>query len=300
MLLELHQQFDLITAQTCPDFSRYKLLVLPDRAIADAETAARLRDFVSGGGKMLLSHHALLDDGQFALSEEMGVSFIGDAASNPDYYQITSKDLFGPVARENFAYCLYEGPSARVAPQPGTEILADAYQTYFNRTGEHFISHGVTCPLPNKADYPAVTQKGNVVYIYGPIFTAYQKHGALSFRALVGGCISRLLPDPLLVTDAPASTEVTLMQQATDTGEVRHIAHLVNYSPQRRGSAHVEVLDAPIPLHNVEVSIKEAGEINKAFALRSGTELPITKSAGRVSVVVPYVNAHEMVVFTVV
>ena len=299
ILLELHQQFDLITAQTCDDFSRYKVLVLPDKAIADADTVSRLREFVAGGGKMLLSHHALLDDDtrEFGLSEEMGVSYIGDAVSNPDYYQITAPDFFGAVARANFAYCLYEGPSARVAPAESAEILADAYQTYFNRTGEHFISHGVTCPLPHKADYPAVTQNGNVIYIYGPVFSAYQKHGALAFRALVGGCLNRLLPGPLLQTDAPASTEVTLMRQEAEN-QTRHIVHLVNYSPQRRGSAHVEVLDAPIPLHNVRVSIKDDGKIKNAFGVRSKTELPIIKEAGRVSVVVPHVAAHEMVVFS--
>jgi hypothetical protein len=29
MLLELHQQFDVITPQSCPDFARYKVLVVP-------------------------------------------------------------------------------------------------------------------------------------------------------------------------------------------------------------------------------------------------------------------------------
>ena len=299
MLLELHHQFDLITSKTCDDFAKYKILVIPDRAVPDEPTVARLREFVAGGGKILLSHHALLDDGgEFALAEAMGVSYIGAASSNPDYYQMTAPDLFGPVSRENFAYCLYDGPSVRVSPEQNTEILADAYQTYFNRTGEHFISHGVTCPLPEKADYPAVTQNGGVIYIYGPIFSAYQKYGALSFRALVGGCLNRLLPDPIVKTDAPASAEVTLMRQEMG-GETRRVVHVVNYSPQRRGPAHVEVLDAPVPLHDVSVGIKETETIKRAFVGKNGTELPITKEDGYVSVVVPRVQAHEMVVFSV-
>lgn len=300
ILIELHHQFDIVTAKTCDDFSRYAVLVIPDRAVADDQTIVRLRDFVAQGGKILLSHHALLeDDGNFALAAEMGVTYIGAASSNPDYYQITSPDLWGPVSREKFAYCLYDGPSVRVSPQPGTEILADAYQTYFNRTGEHFISHGVTCPLPEKADYPAVTQNGNVVYIYGPVFSAYQKYGALAFRALVGGCLTRLLPEPILTTDAPASAEVTVMEQEV-SGQNRVIVHLVNYSPQRRGPAHVEVLEAPIPLHNVKVSLRENPEKKQtttAFLAKSGSNLPITKESGRIFVVVPRVDAHETVVF---
>ncbi len=296
LLMELHQQFDLITPTTCDDFSRYKVLVVPDRAQADAATVARLRDFIAQGGGLLLSHHALLnaEAGEFALADEMGVSYVGLAESNPDYYQITAPDLLGPVTREKFAYCLYEGPSVRVSPQAGTEILADAYQTYFNRTGEHFSSHGFTCPLTEKADYPAVTQKNKVLYLYGPVFSAYQKYGALASRALVGGCLHRLLPDPLIQTSAPASAEVTVMRQ---DAQKRQIVHIVNYSPQRRSTPHVEVLDAPIPLHGVRVALKENKLVKRAFLARSQAELPIIKENGRVVVTVPRVDAHEMVVF---
>jgi hypothetical protein len=116
---------------------------------------------------------------------------------------VTHPALLGEVTRAEFPYSVYDGPSVRVAPRPGTETLADAYETYFDRTGEHFTSHGFTPPVPQKADYPAVTRKGGVIYLHGPIFAAYQKYGNLTFRALVGKCLDLLLPEKLIETNAP-------------------------------------------------------------------------------------------------
>ncbi|MES2460625.1 MAG: beta-galactosidase trimerization domain-containing protein [Armatimonadota bacterium] len=297
ILLELHQQFDVITDKTCSDFGRYDLLVLPDQAIASPETAERLRQYVAGGGKLLLSHKALLNDEQneFLLSPEMGVEYAGMAESNPDYFRVTHPALLGSVVRADFSYSVYEGPAVRVAPRPGTTVLADAYQTYFNRTGEHFTSHGFTPPVPEKADYPAITRKEGVIYLHGPIFAAYQKHGNLTFRQLVGKCLDLLLPEKLIETSAPPSAEVALMRQES---EGRSIVHIVNYSPQRRAPGHVETLDAPVPLHDLSVTLKTGDTFKRAFLAVAGDDLAITKDAsGTVTVTVPRVGAHEMVIF---
>lgn len=297
ILLELHHQFDVITEKTCENFGRYDLLVIPDQAIASPETVTRLKQYVANGGKLLLSHQALLNSEQsaFLLADEMGVDFVGMARSNPDYFQVTHPALFGEITRAGFPYSVYDGPAVRVAPRPGTEILADAYETYFNRTGEHFTSHGFTPPVPEKADYPAITRKDGVIYLHGPIFAAYQQYGNVTFRALVGKCLDLLLPEKTVETNAPHSAEVALMHQEA---EGRSIVHLVNYSPQRRAPGHVETLDAPVPLHDITVTLRGAETFRRAFLAVAGTDLPLTENAsGTVTVTVPYVGAHEMVVF---
>ena len=297
ILLELHQQFDVITEKTSTDFGRYKVLVLPDKAIASPETADRLRKFVSDGGKLLLSHEALLDTEQnaFLLSPEMGVDYAGPAESNPDYFQVTDPALFGTVTRAGFPYSVYDGPAVRVTPRPGTQVLADAYRTYFNRTGEHFTSHGFTPPVPEKADYPAITCSEGVIYLHGPIFAAYQKYGNLTFREVIGKCLDLLLPEKLVETNAPHATEVALTRQEK---EGRSIVHLVNYSPQRRATGHVETLDAPIPLHDITVTLRGNKTFRRAFLAVDGSELSVTTDAsGAATVTVPRIESHEMVVF---
>jgi len=242
MLLELHHQFDVIT-DGCADFGRYQLLVIPDAGEASPALATRLRAFLAAGGKLLLSHRALLDEaaGAFGLADDMGVNYLGPCASMPDYFEVTDPALHTPVTRPGFAYSLYEGPGVRVAPRPGTARLAEAYESYFNRVWQHFSSHGFTPPQAVPAGYPAVTRHGGVIYVSGPIFAAYQSHGSLTFRALIGRCLELLLPERLIETDAPATAEVSLMRQ----GE-RDIVHLVNYHAGRRAPGHVEVLEEPV------------------------------------------------------
>ncbi len=296
ILLELQEQFDVITEKTCPDFRHYDLLLLPDYADMTPSVLERLKAYVAGGGKLLVSHEALLDreNNVFYLADEFGLDYIGPAGSNPDYFQVTAPDMLGPVVRSGFPYSFYEGPASRTYVRPGTETLADAYETYFNRTGEHFSSHGYTPPIANKADYPAITVKADCLYIYGPIFGAYHRYGNLTFREVVGRCLDRLLPTRIVSTTAPPTTEVSLLHQEA---EQRYILHLVNYHPQRRATGHVEVLEAPIPLHDVRVTLRVPESIQRAFLAPSGAELPLMPQGDTVTVVVPHVAAHAVIVF---
>lgn len=293
MLLELHHQFDVITAK-CPDFGAYELLVVPDQGVATPDLLDRLTTYVAAGGKLLLSHEALLDRaaGCFGLADEIGVDYLGPCACVPDYFEIGDPALHTTVTRPDFAYSLYEGPCTRVAPRVGTARLAEAYESYFNRTWEHFSSHDFTAPRDEAAGYPAITRREQVVYIYGPIFAAYQKHGNLTFRALVGRCFDLLLPRRVVETDAPPSAEVSLMRQ----GE-RDIIHVVNYHAGRRAPAHVEVLEDPIPLHDVALSLRRAAPTTSVRAAHTGASLAFEVVDGVVKVTVPRVDAHALIVF---
>ena len=293
ILLELHHQFDVI-AETCPDFARYQALVLPDRGAATPEVLARLRVYLAAGGKLLLSHTALLDPvaGAFGLADEMGVDYLGPCASVPDYFEITEPALHTAVSRADFAYSLYDGPGVRVAPRDGTARLAEAYESYFNRTGRHFSSHEFTAPQAAPAGYPAITRRANVVYLYGPIFAAYQQHGNLTFRALVGRCLDLLLPERSLETDAPPSAEVSLMRQGS-----RDIVHIVNYHAGRRAPAHVEALEEPVPLRDVALRLRRSAATTRVKLVRANAWLPFEAVDGAVRVSVPRIEAHELIVF---
>lgn len=297
MLMECHAQFDVITERTCADFSRYACLVIPDFAIAGPETVERLRDFVRGGGKILLSHRALLSGDNFALAGEMGLDYVGAATSVPDYFAVTDPGLQGPVVHPDFWYSLYEGPTCRVSPHPDTRILGWARETYFNRTPEQFCSHGFTPPVADADSenrYPAILQHGNVIYLYGAFFAAYQRHGALTLREVVKSCLARLLPEPLLATNAPAQAEVTVTYQKE---AVRHCVYVVNYSPQRRSTRHIEILDSPVPLRDVEIRLRRCEPTSRVFLALSGETLPFVVAGETVSVTVPRVDAYAAVVF---
>ena len=281
MLLEMHQQFDVLDASM--DLSKYELVLVADQGEATPEIKAKILEYLKNGGKLIFSHQALLSDKE-EFSVELGVKYLGAAELVPDFFR--PGPLVSRGIRE-FDYVMYEQTS-RVEPLAGTEILADAYESYFNRTWEHFTSHGYS-PVAKKADYPAVVRNGNAIYIYGPVFGAYQTHQNVVFRKLVENCIDLLLPERLVCTSAPPSTEVTLMQQND-----RHIIHIVNYSPNRR-SGTVEVIEEPISLHDVKIEVTLPKPVSRVYLAPSQTEIPFSTSGNKVSLVVPKVETHEMV-----
>ena len=79
VLEQLKHQFQFIDAGA--DFSPYAVVILPDQIAVDEELADRLRGYLAGGGKLLITGESGLDRerGKFALSEEMGVQYEGGA-----------------------------------------------------------------------------------------------------------------------------------------------------------------------------------------------------------------------------
>ena len=67
----------------------------------------------------------------------------------------------------------------KVAPRPGTEVLARAGAPHFNRTWDHFCSHQYTRMEKVTGD-PIITQNQGVIYVARPLFQEYAQssHGA--------------------------------------------------------------------------------------------------------------------------
>lgn len=286
ILLELHHQFDIVDSEA--DWSGYKVLVIADRGGPTPELTARLKEYLCNGGKLLLSHEALLDPAtnEFALNEQMGVSYIGPLEHKPSFFRLRPNFLHGI---RDFEWVMMGGGS-EVRPGPLTDTMADAYGSYFNRTADHFISHSYS-PRTDPTGSPAVAWFGNVVYLYGPFFRDYQKEGDSIYRRVVGNALDMLLPQRLLTVDAPPSTEVTVTRQ-----DGRRIVHLVNYHPNRRG-AHVEVIEEVVPLHNVNVGLRTDHAPSAAYTVPDRRPLAVDFTEGRATVTVPVVHEHGMVVF---
>jgi hypothetical protein len=286
MLLELHHPFDILDVEA--DWSNYKVVVIADRGNPTPELVARLREFVVRGGGLLLSHEALLDPEtrQFALAAEMGVSYLQPLEYNPSFFRLRPNFRHGI---RDFEWVLM-GPGSVVEPSIETDVLADIYASYFNRTGEHFTSHFYS-PHTDPTGNPAVTWHGNIAYFYGALFQAYQKEGDSIYRRVVGNMLDLLLPQRLLTTDAPPSTEATVMRQGD-----RHVVHLVNYQPNRRGG-HVEVIEEVIPMRNVRVGLRLPHAPSAAYVAPDRTPLPVDYYEGVATVTVPEVREHGMVVF---
>lgn len=286
MLLEMQIQYDVIPPEA--NFSKYRLILIADKGAPHPELIKKLKEFLQKGGALLLSYQALLDPQkrEFALTEEMGVNYMGPSLFSPNFFKPKEKICRG---LHHFEYVSYDG-GVEVNPQPGTEVLAEVYYPYFNRTWEHFTSHQYA-PVKEKSPYPAVTQKGKVLYLYAPLFKTYHHQGFTAYRRLVENCMDLLIPDRLIKTTAPSTTEVTVTRQKD-----RYIVHLVNYHPQRRAN-HVEVIEEVIPLYNVQIRLRLPGVPQRVYLAPEEEQLSFTYEKGVVTCTIPEIREHAMVIF---
>ncbi len=284
MLTQLHHQYDVIDRES--DFSRYRLLILAENQRLDPALRDKLAAFLAGGGALLLSHEAGVDEEgkSFALAG-MGVDYQGPWKHESQYIEPLEPLREGvPV----MVHEMYETGSA-VKAQPGTTLLARVWEGYFDRDYRRFQVEQT--PFAKPSQYAAVTQRGKIIYFALPIFRNYARHGYPVYRQLVSNSIQRLMPAPLVKAELPTTAQVTMTRQ-----QGRHILHVLHYIPERR-SPDLDVVEDVIPLNNVKLAARLAHRPSRAYLAPQKVNLPFEYADGYARVTVPVVTGHQMVVF---
>ena len=288
LLSELQHQFDILDAES--DFSRYKVVILPDSHRLDSTLLNKTRTFLARGGKLILSHESGLDpDGKRFALEDLGLEYSGPSpyqGDNGDYFRAMggmSDDIPDMV---HFTYA----SGSLVKAQPGTEVLAQFWKPYFDRTYEHFSSHRQT-PWEQITDYAVATQRGNIVYLSFPVFAAYAQNAYRVHKLLVRNCLRRLLPNPLLIAELPSTTEATVTEQNGS-----RIVHLLHYPTSRRAPG-LDIVEDTIPLNNVKIALRTTNKPLRVYLAPQRKSLRYEFREGYSETVVPLVDGHQMVVF---
>lgn len=283
-LEQLKHQFQFIDAGA--DLSPYAVVILPDEITVDDGLAGRLRSYLVGGGKLLITGESGLDQerGEFVLREEMGVSYEGPAAFSPDYI------LVGPKLAEDVEPMPHvcQLPGVKVTARPGTQVLARAGAPYFNRTWEHFCSHRYT-PMEKITDDPIVTQNEGVIYIARPLFQEYAQSSQRVHRQILANCLSRLLPRPRVGEhNLPSTAVVTVRRQGTDL-----VIHLLHYVHQRRGL--LDIVEDALPLVDVELRIRSEQGPSAVQLVPQEEPLEWDFRDGYVHLGLPRTGGHQMI-----
>jgi hypothetical protein len=171
----------------------------------------------------------------------------------------------------------------------GSNVLCKVVEPYFERAYDHFCSHAQT-PPDKESEYAAVVQKGNVITISYPIFSAYGKHASISYRKIIGNCIRRLLPEPLIRDNGPAHLETSVIKKARQT-----IVHLISFYPQRK--TELEIVENPFPIVDMKLSVKIAKKPKRVFSAPKETDIPFEYKNGRCEIKITFLDGHKMIVF---
>jgi hypothetical protein len=140
-----------------------------------------------------------------------------------------------------------------------------------------------------------------VALIAFPLGQSYYNQGYWIYRQAFQKVLKDVLPAPLIQSDAPLSTELSLTHQAAraDAGrKARYLVHIVNYSPVRGTPKHQVFYEDAIPLTNVTVRLNLPLDVSVARAVVAGLDLPVRRVAGGgVETLVPRVAIHELLSF---
>ena len=289
LLTELQLQFDVIEGGTTLD--RYRLIVLPDMLHVDETLATQLRTYLANGGRIIASHQALRGQGDACWNPELGLTYAGESPFVPAFLCLDHSS-FGDIPA--FEYALYGGTAQW---RGGTQVLAHVGEPLFQRSAHHFTSHAQS-PFDHVSEYTAIAKNAHMAAVAFPVFGSYFKTGYWVYRELMRTLLGDLLPQRLIRSNAPLSSEISLTYQAADASHpARYMVHVVNYSPNRRATPHMEYLEDPIPLHDITVTVGITENVVRAYMAPDGADLPLSGQAGAWQCTVPRLTYGAIVVF---
>jgi Hypothetical glycosyl hydrolase 6/Beta-galactosidase trimerisation domain len=285
-LQQLRQQFDVIAPDA--DLSPYRVLILPETTQADERLQSALREFANGGGGLIVSGPAALNEAGQPILDELGIEVHG-----PSPYTHVFLHPLGQLARatEPFDTVVYER-GFRMTARDGAEVLCGVIEPYFERTYEHFSGHSYTPPRTTESQYAAAVRNGRVITWALPVLQSFGLHANVPYRELLGCCLDLLLPDPLLRVGGPVHLETSVVRADDSTA-----VHLLSFLPSRQAE-NLDLVHDPFPLLDVPVSVRLDNPPQSATLQPSGQELELTYDNGYAHTAVTVTDGHALVVFS--
>lgn len=290
ILSELKQQFDVVTLFS--DWSKYKVLVIPDNIIFNEEIASRVKAHIAAGKAVITSGSSGLDkeQKQFVLGKEWGVKYIGENDFNPAYFSV-SKNFNNGLP--DMPLSLYSS-GIDVEPLAGTKVEANLIKPYYNRgwDGEYAFFYN---PPDKVTDKPALTINGKVACFSHRIFSGYYDQAPVELRTVFANVLDKFLPDPLIRhQNLPSFSRIFVTEQ-----QGRKMIHLLSYVPEMRGSK-TQMIEDPIELHNVKISFRSDGmRPKKVYLAPEGISLKFGVTDGYINVTIPVSKGYSLIVFDI-
>jgi hypothetical protein len=303
------------------DLSKYKVLILPNAACLDDFQLEGIRIFVEKGGGLVASLDTSLFDEfgnpreDFALADLFGANYRGLPASGGGETSVDVNfamgigDDYWEKRKNIFSFTL----------EPGSLLDQGLMQTYVGKTSVTFKGAAVRIEPTAEAKVigqmtpnletgpgpaiPAVIThtvgKGRVVYFAAGFDSAYYLYPYPYQRLAIKDAINWAAagPPPVQI-DAPMCVQASVMRQQKD-GE-RLLVHL--FSALNTTAHHaMPVDDVPlreevVPIHDIRLTFNADYPITAVRQQPENVELEMTRGADGISVTVPRLDVHSVIV----
>ena len=252
----------------------YRLIVVPEQEFLREDVAEALREYVEGGGRLLVTQPAEAEPVPEML-ELAGVSVEGVTEADHGYFAGDP-----PV--------LQRTPFARIVPE-----TAEPLRGYVTPVGGGArFGHG-QAPPEAEGDFPSITLnqfgEGQVAYIGAPVFAGYHRYYDHHTAAVVLDVLDRLLPNPTVRPHTPPDVEVSLLRRGTDL-----IVHLVNHNcRERKANGYVAIVHHIPELRDLRLDVRMAPGVERVLSVPDESEVPWRESAGYIEIIVPRLHIME-------
>lgn len=298
ILLEGHFLFDVIDKNS--DFSKYKLLILPDDYKLNSQTKTKLDAYLSKGGKLFLTGKSGFDEnGKFLF--DAGAEFYGESEFAPDY--ILPEKPYCPdfILTPMVIYM----KSQRIKAKQGTSI-GKVYDPYFNRNYKHFCSHQHAPARKEPSGFDCGVMNDRICYLAHPVFTIYSAYGTVALKDYIVKTIKAFLDKPMLSTNLPSTARVSLMKH-----DNKYILHLLYANTIKRGgemdletayggrTKSIEVINELMPIYDIDIELKLDGKVKSAILQPQGKAISFSQEEGKLKLKLDKFLCHQMIEFTV-
>jgi len=281
ILLENQLDYGLVTDN---NFRAFETVIIFDGVLLDEAGLAALNAYLADGGKVILMGDALVKDGAFQL--DIGLKYEGKPEYDVDYIVPTAANDLLPDAP-----MLCYQPGHRTAVMDA-QVHAEIITPYFSRTYGHFCGHNNTPHNKDSKRYPAIAQKGNIVYLAHSLPQQYRKVGALFHKRYFLFALNLVYGgSPLQVEGLGSQGKCTMIHQPE---QKRYCINMVYASPVKRGAA--EVIEDIVKLYRLPVTVQVAEPIRKVSLGLTGESLPFAVQDGVVRFSLPELDCHTSIV----
>jgi len=262
-LLNLHYSVDILAEhQLLPRLREFPLVVIPDSHKLTDEFRRALMDHVEQGGSLLL-----LGEKCARLFEPvLGVTLDGS-----------------PVQR-----------TAELASTSGVASADGAWQKVKLATAKAAGLVYATRDTRKEGQVAATVNvfgRGKVGAVYGPVASIYFRSHHPWLREFIGNLARELFPDPAVRVEGPSSLDVAL--RTTRDGKLS--VHLLNTAGAPLPDRY-DFTDFIPPLESIRVTIKTAARPRSVAWVPDGGRVEWSWSDGRLSVTIPELKIHGVVV----
>ena len=182
------------------------------------------------------------------------------------------------------------GESFLVDGIAASETLVELVYPYFERAYDHFSGHSYT-PPQRPSGHGAVVQNGRVIVFAVPLLAGVAEEGNDQYRQLVGECLDRLVPAPLLRTSGPVHLETSVVETDRATS-----VHLLSFVPARL--AHdLDLVYDPFPIVDIDVALRLEAAPTRVTLQPRGEELSSSYEDGYASTRATVLDGHAVLVF---